>query len=121
MRLREFELGVALSVERGCLALAGPSGAGKTTVLRICAGLVRPEAGRVLCDREVWLDTAAGVDLAPERRSCGFVFQDYALFPHMSAWQNVAYGMRGAGRRERRRRAEELLARFGAERLASAR
>ncbi len=121
MSLREFPLDVALTVETGCLALAGPSGAGKTTVLRACAGLVRPAAGRVRCDDETWLDTAAGIDLPPERRSCGYVFQDYALFPHMTAWQNVAYGMRAAGRRERRRRAEELLARFGAERLAAAR
>jgi molybdate transport system ATP-binding protein len=121
MPLREFALDVAITVEAGCVALAGPSGAGKTTVLRICAGLMRPVAGHVRCDGETWLDAAAGIDLPPERRSCGYVFQDYALFPHMTAWQNVAYGLRPAGRRERRARAEELLARFGAESLAAAR
>ena len=120
MPLREFALDVGAStVEAGCLALAGPSGAGKTTVLRICAGLMRPAAGHVRCDGETWLDAATGIDLPPERRSCGYVFQDYALFPHMTAWQNVAYGLRPAGPRESgARRAEELLARFGAESLA---
>jgi molybdate transport system ATP-binding protein len=53
----------------------------------------------------VWLDTARGVDVAPERRHCGYVFQDYALFPHLRVWQNVAYPLRGVDRGEQRRRA----------------
>lgn len=113
MPLREFELALELAVAPGeRLALAGPSGAGKTTALRIAAGLVRPASGRVALGDETWLDTAAGVELPTERRRCGFVFQDYALFPGLSAWRNVAYGMRGP-RRERRRRALDLLERFG--------
>jgi molybdate transport system ATP-binding protein len=121
-RVGRIELDVALDVGPGrCLALAGPSGSGKTTVLRIIAGIVRPEAGRVTCDEDVWLDTADGIDLPPERRSCGYVFQDYALFAHLSAWQNVAYAMRGRPRAERRGRAVELLARFGVEHVAEAR
>ena len=118
--LREFDLALALEVEAGeCLAVAGPSGAGKTTLLRIAAGLLRPVAGRVAIGEEVWLDTAAGRELPTERRRCGVVFQDYALFPHFSAWRNVAYGMDGQ-RRERRRRAQELLERFGIAALADA-
>ncbi|HWC25802.1 MAG TPA: ABC transporter ATP-binding protein [Solirubrobacteraceae bacterium] len=117
-----FELDVALEAAAGsCVALAGPSGAGKSTLLRIAAGLLRPQHGSVTCDGDVWLDTASGRELAPERRACGYVFQDYALFGHMSAWQNVAYGLRGIARRERRRRAEELLERFGIRHLADAR
>jgi molybdate transport system ATP-binding protein len=109
-----LELAVAVEVAAGeCLALAGPSGAGKTSLLRVVAGLLRPERGRVTADGETWLDTDAGVDLPPERRRCGYVFQDYALFPHLSAWQNVAYPLRGVPRGERRRRAVELLDRFG--------
>jgi len=101
-------------VEPGeCLALAGPSGAGKTSVLRVAAGLLRPAHGRVEAHGETWLDTARGVEVPAERRRCGFVFQDYALFPHLSAWQNVSYGLRGLRRRERRSRSLELLARFG--------
>ena len=90
-------------------------------MLRVVAGLVRPDAGRVVCGDEVWLDTAAGVDLAPERRRCGYVFQEYALFGHLRAWQNVAYPLRSLGREERRRRALELLDRFGVAGLADQR
>lgn len=120
--LRDFALEVDLAVggaER--LALVGASGAGKTTVLRVIAGLLTPAAGRVSRGEELWLDTAAGVDIAPERRRCGYVFQDYALFPGMSAWRNVAYGMRATPRRERRQRAGEMLERFGIGGLAEAR
>jgi molybdate transport system ATP-binding protein len=109
-----MRLDVEVRVEPGeCLALAGPSGAGKTSVLRVAAGLLRPAHGRVEANGETWLDTARGVEVPAERRRCGFVFQDYALFPHMSAWQNVSYALRGLGRRERRARSLELLERFG--------
>ena len=121
-RLGALELDVSLAVAPGeCLALAGPSGAGKTSVLRVAAGLLRPEAGRVEAAGETWLDTERGVDVEPERRRCGYVFQEYALFPHLSAWQNVAYPLRGVPRGERRDRALALLERFGMAELADAR
>jgi molybdate transport system ATP-binding protein len=121
-RLGELTLDVALEVEPGsCLALAGPSGAGKTSVLRIAAGLHRPRHGRVTCDGATWLDTERGVDVPPERRGCGYVFQEYALFGHLRAWQNVAFGMHGGSSGQRRERALELLARFGLSDRADAR
>jgi len=121
-RLGAFVLDVALEVPAGsCLALAGPSGAGKTSVLRIAAGLVRPQQGRVSCGDQLWLDTDLGVDLAPERRHCGYVFQEYALFAHLRAWQNVAYPLRGLDRAQRRERALTLLERFGVAHLADER
>ncbi|MEA2479385.1 MAG: molybdate transport system ATP-binding protein [Thermoleophilaceae bacterium] len=121
-RLGDFGLDLAVEVEAGeCLALAGPSGAGKTTLLRIVAGLVRPRSGRVECDGEVWLDTRGGIDRPPERRPVGYVFQDYALFPHLSAWRNVAYAIGTGSRAERRAAAHELLERFGIEGLAAQR
>jgi molybdate transport system ATP-binding protein len=121
-RLGALELDVALSVAAGeCLAVAGPSGAGKTSILRIVAGLLRPATGRVTCGDQTWLDTGGGVDVAPEARRCGYVFQEHALFGHLRAWQNVAYGLHGVPRSERRARALELLARFGMESLADAR
>ncbi|HEX5309035.1 MAG TPA: ABC transporter ATP-binding protein [Solirubrobacteraceae bacterium] len=114
LQIGEIELQIKLDVRQGCpLALAGPSGAGKTTILRLIAGLATPRSGRIACGAEVWLDTRAGIRVEPERRSCGYVSQDYALFPHLSAWRNVAYGLREHNRRERRRLALEQLERFG--------
>ncbi len=102
------------------VALVGRSGSGKTSMLRVIAGLLAPREGRVALGDSVWLDTDGGIDLAPERRGCGFLFQDYALFPQMSAWRNVAYGMRGP-RRDRREAAVAALERFGVAGLAEAR
>ena len=111
-RLGDFGLDLRIEVASGtCTAIAGPSGAGKTTVLRIAAGLVRPDRGRVRCGEVTWLDTEEGTNVSPDRRAVGYVFQDYALFPNLSAWRNVAYGMR-APRDERRARALEMLERF---------
>jgi molybdate transport system ATP-binding protein len=120
--LGQLELDVALDVPAGrCLALAGPSGAGKTSVLRVVAGLLRPRSGLVRCGDAAWLDTSRRLDVPPELRRCGYVFQDYALFGHLSAWRNVAYGLRGGRRADRRARALELLDRFGMAHLADAR
>ncbi len=73
-------------------ALVGPSGVGKTTVLNIIAGLVRPDAGRVVVDGTVLLDTAARRFVPPYRRGIGYVFQDARLFPHLSVRRNLQYG-----------------------------
>jgi molybdate transport system ATP-binding protein len=110
--LRAFRLELALEVER-TLALVGPSGAGKTSVLRVIAGLARPERGRVAYGDEVWLDTDRKVLKQPDERRVGLVFQQYALFPHLTVRENVAY----AGRA----RVDELLERFHVAALANAR
>jgi molybdate transport system ATP-binding protein len=91
LTLRSFRLELALTVGRETFALVGPSGAGKTSVLRMVAGLVPPERGRIALNGSVLFDAAAGIDLLPEERRVGFVFQEYALFPHMSVEQNVGY------------------------------
>ena len=80
--LRAFRLELALEFD-GVVALAGPSGAGKSTVLRTIAGLTRPDSGRIALGKTLWFDSETNVDLRPEERSVGLVFQDYALFPHM--------------------------------------
>jgi molybdate transport system ATP-binding protein len=92
------------------LALVGPSGAGKTTILRAIAGLIAPREGRVACGGEVWLDTSGGVFIRPYRRRVGLVFQSYALFPHMNALGNVAAALGHLPAAKRRERAAELLA-----------
>ncbi|MBK5110310.1 MAG: ABC transporter ATP-binding protein [Thermoleophilia bacterium] len=118
-RLRDFSFDAGFRVEPGeRLAIVGPSGAGKTTLLRLIAGLRRPDRGRITLGPDPLFDSEKGVDLVPERRRCGYLFQDYALFPGMKSWRNVAYGMRSRPRAARRRRAVELLARFGADGLA---
>jgi ABC-type sulfate/molybdate transport systems ATPase subunit len=91
--LRAFDLRLDLGVGAETLALVGPSGSGKSTALRAIAGLVRA-SGRVVAGSTAWLDSERGIDLPPERRSVGLVFQDYALFPHLTVAQNVAYGGR---------------------------
>ena len=77
------------------LVLYGPSGAGKTQTLKMLAGIVAPDAGRVAIEGRVLVDTAAGVNLAPRRRGLGYVFQDYALFPHLTVRQNIAFARCG--------------------------
>ena len=89
--LRSFRLELELEVGRETVALVGPSGAGKTSVLRAIAGLLRPERGRIALDGKTWFDAETKIDLPPDRRSVGLVFQEYALFPHMSVAENVAY------------------------------
>jgi molybdate transport system ATP-binding protein len=117
--LRALTLDVALDIAPGeVLALTGPSGAGKTTVLRAIAGLMRPDTGLISLGDTVWLDTVRGMAVPPERRRCGVLFQDHALFPHLSAWRNVAYALRDRPRPERRPEALAFLERFGVSALA---
>jgi len=108
--LRDFVLDAGVDVE-GTLAVIGPSGSGKTTLLRLIAGLERPAGGSVECDGERW--SGDGVWVPPERRRVGFVFQDYALFPHMSVHANIGF--------EARTDVDALLERLRIDHLATAR
>ena len=93
------------------LALVGPSGSGKTTLLRCITGLYRPKHGKVVCSGAVWLDTSAGINRPPQQRRAGMLFQDYALFPHLSALENVRLALGGIPSSQRTRRGIELLER----------
>ncbi len=107
-----FELDVSLQISPGITILFGPSGAGKSTLLDCIAGLVRPHAGRISVGREVLFDSQLGVNRPPQTRRVAYVFQTLALFPHMSAEQNVAYGLDDLPDQERSARVGEILKAF---------
>jgi molybdate transport system ATP-binding protein len=110
VRLGALTLDVALEAERGqTVVLLGPNGAGKTTVLRVIAGLLALDEGSVAVDGHVLDDPAVGAWVPTERRPIGYVFQDHALFPHLSALENVAFGLRARGVRRRDARDRALL------------
>lgn len=91
-----FTLEAALEAAPGITGLFGPSGGGKTTLIDMVAGIRKPDSGRILLDGEPLFDAAAGINLAPEKRRIGYVFQDGLLFPHMNVRQNLLYGVSGS-------------------------
>ena len=100
---REILRGLSLEVARGeIVCLLGPSGDGKTTLLRLVAGLEHLQQGRIELNGRVLAEP--GQEIPPEQRHVGFVFQDYALFPHLTVEENVAFGLRGIPRAQRRER-----------------
>jgi len=101
----------------GVTVFFGPSGSGKTTLLRVLAGLETPEEAQIRFGAEPWDDTVRGLRLPPQARHLGFLFQDYALFPHMTLARNISYGLQGLSREETERRVGELLERFQLEGL----
>jgi len=101
-RLGRFSLDVAIEAPApGVTALFGRSGSGKTSIIQAVAGLLRPESGRIAVGGTVLFDSALGIDLAPEKRRIGYVFQDARLFPHLSVARNLAYGLNRAPKTER--------------------
>lgn len=94
VKLPAFRLEVAFSTSAEFLVIYGPSGSGKSMTLRSLAGLSNTAKGTISVGGEVWMDTARGVNLPVEKRNVGYLFQDYALFPHLTASENVAFGLR---------------------------
>ncbi|HEX7816443.1 ATP-binding cassette domain-containing protein [Dyella sp.] len=90
---RRFELDVALRSDRRRIVLYGPSGAGKSITLRAVAGLLRPDAGRIAVNDRLLYDSSAGINIPARYRKAGYLFQDYALFPHLTVAQNVVFGI----------------------------
>ena len=107
-----FALDLEIRASAGITVLFGPSGAGKTLTLETIAGFVRPDSGRILLDDVILFDATAQVNVPPRRRHCGYVFQNYALFPHMTLRQNLLFAADRLRRLERHRRAGEILERF---------
>jgi iron(III) transport system ATP-binding protein len=124
VRLGDNEIlrGVSMSVSRGkVVALLGPSGSGKTTLLRAVAGLEKPHTGSIRIGERTLYDSGNGTDLPAEKRGLGLVFQSYALWPHRTVFDNVAYGLklRGVSADEKKRRVEAALAQIGLAHLAA--
>lgn len=94
-RLGDFSLHMEFRLaERSVCALFGPSGSGKSTLINCIAGLLKPDAGRIECDGDIWFDAEQGIHLPPERREIGYVFQDGRLFPHLRVRENLLFGQR---------------------------
>ncbi len=110
-----FELNIHLTAEPGVTVLLGPSGSGKTSTLNCLGGFMKPDSGRILLNDKLLFDAAAKVDLPPEKRRCGYIFQDHALFPHMSVQDNLLFAAQSstmASGLGRRRQIKELLDSF---------
>jgi molybdate transport system ATP-binding protein len=116
-----FELDVEASLPRGITILFGPSGAGKTTLLDCMAGLMRPDAGRIATQEEILFDSTLGINIPPQLRKVGYVFQDLALFPHLTVQSNIEYGLSRLGSEQRQRRSAVILESFRIARLRSRR
>ena len=120
-RLGDFRLRVEFETEQGLLALLGASGSGKSLTLRCVAGLLTPDRGRIVLNGRVLFDSAARIDLPPQKRRVGYLFQSCALIPHMSVLENVALAYHDRPRAQRKVLALEQLRRFRLEALADAR
>ena len=108
-----FDLDVAWSAGGGVAVLFGPSGAGKTLTLQCLAGLITPAAGRIVVDGRVFFDGAAGINLPTQARRVGYVFQGYALFPHLTVADNLGFGLRDRPRAERALRVARVIEQVG--------
>jgi molybdate transport system ATP-binding protein len=120
-RQGNFTLDVEFSLGSRWTVIFGPSGAGKSTVLRVLAGLIAPDRASIAIAGEPVLDSQKRLAIPPGRRGVGFVTQQAALFPHLTARENVAFGIRGMSRSRREQRVAEMLRLFGAEDLADRR
>jgi molybdate transport system ATP-binding protein len=120
-RGKDFELDVTVTLPSGITILFGASGAGKTTLLDCIAGLVRPEEGRIATQEKILFESALGINISPQFRRVGYVFQDLALFPHLTVQGNVEYGLLRLASAERQRRSAAILKSFRIAHLRSRR
>jgi molybdate transport system ATP-binding protein len=109
---RDFELDLAVALPPGITILFGPSGAGKTTMLDCIAGLIQPDEGRIAARQQVLFDSARGINIPPQLRRVGYVFQDLALFPHLTVRGNVEYGLSRLPGEQRKQRSTAILESF---------
>ncbi len=118
-RFSDFSLAAEFSIDREILAILGPSGSGKTMTLQCIAGLLKPDEGHIELNGKVLFDSKKEVNLPPQKRNVGFVFQNYALFPHLTVTENIAYGIRNLPANEIKARIKQLLEMVHIQGLAS--
>lgn len=108
-RLRDFDLDVEWEAGNELVALFGYSGSGKTMTLKAISGIVTPDSGKICLEKSRIYDSEAGINHKPQKRRIGYVFQDLALFPHMSVWDNISYGLYDSKSRESKSRVSEMI------------
>ena len=112
---KDFSLDVSFSASDGITVLMGASGAGKTTILRLIAGISTPDEGFIKLNEHIFFDSNKKINVPIQARNVGFVFQDYALFPHLTARQNIAYGIKD--KNSKNEKSHEMLALFHIEHI----
>jgi molybdate transport system ATP-binding protein len=116
---KDFDLDLSVALPAGITILFGPSGAGKTTLLNCVAGLIHPDQGRIATQPKILFDSERGINIPPQLRRVGYVFQDLALFPHLTVLNNVEYGLFQLDREQRQRRSAAILESFRIAHLSS--
>ena len=113
-KLKDFELAVDFDMDEGIVGFLGSSGCGKSMTLKCIAGIETPDEGRIVLDNEVLFDKKAGINLSPQKRKVGYLFQNYALFPHMTVKQNIEAGLAASNKskQEKKEIVERLLEQF---------
>ena len=120
-RLDGFDLNIHIEADNTVIGLFGPSGAGKSMTLKCIAGIENPDRGVIRLDDRILFDSEQKIDLPPQKRKVGYLFQDYALFPNMTVRGNVTAGMHALKKQERKAKADELMERFRISHLADVR
>jgi molybdate transport system ATP-binding protein len=118
-KLPGFSLAAAFSISQEILAILGPSGSGKTMTLQCIAGLLKPDEGNIELNGKVLFDSKKNINLPPQKRNIGFVFQNYALFPHLAVADNIAYGIRHLPSQDIKLRVTQLLEKMHIQALAN--
>lgn len=107
-----FKLQIKLACEPGIIGILGASGSGKSMLLNCIAGLISPDEGKIILNDKTFFDSGKSINLAPRDRKTGFLFQNYALFPHLSIAENIAFGLDGLSKSEKHNKVIELMKRF---------
>jgi ABC-type sulfate/molybdate transport systems ATPase subunit len=111
-KLPGFQLNVKLTSEKDIIGILGASGSGKSMLLRCISGLVNPDEGKIIINGKTFFDSQSKINMLPRERKVGFLFQNYALFPHLTIWENISFGLDGLSKSDKDGKVTELMERF---------